>query len=223
MTPVPVKILFLEDDNTDLKLMKYELREAGFNHIGCHVSTKKDFLHELVNFQPDVVLADYSLPMFNGMHAFRLFKEQNMFIPFILVTGSLTEEIAVECIKEGVDDVVLKSNYKRLVQIISRCMEIKQLENESRRISNELNTAQDELERIRTESEKMRAHDLLSSREFEILCLIAKGSSIKQIAGQLNLSSATIATYRARLLEKLNLKSNVDLARFALRNKLIEE
>ena len=219
----PIKILFLEDNSDDLALMKYELREAALSYIACQVSTKKDFLKELVKFQPGVVLADYSLPMFNGMHAFRLFKEQGMCIPFILVTGSLTEEVAVECINEGVDDVVLKCNFKRLPQIISRSLEIKKLEKEKQRISDELKRSKQELEKLRKEAEKARTQDLLSNREYEILCLIARGLSIKEIASRLHLSSATVATYRARLLEKMNMKSNVDLTRFVLNNKLIEE
>jgi DNA-binding NarL/FixJ family response regulator len=218
----PVKILFLEDNNDDCTLIKYELRTASFSYSSFQVSTKKDFLDALETFKPDVILADYSLPAFNGMHAFKLFREQNICIPFILVTGFLTEEVAMECISEGVDDVVLKSNFKRLTQIIARSLELKKLEQDKQRISEELDRSNHELERLRTEAEKARAHELLSNREFEILCLIAHGSSIKEIASQLNLSPATVATYRARLLEKLNLKSNVDLTLFAVHNKLID-
>ena len=75
---------------------------------------------------------------------------------------------------------------------------------------------------MKEKAETARAHDILSNREFNILCLIASGKSIKEIAGQLILSPATVATYRARLLEKMDLKSNVDLTRYSLQNKLID-
>jgi DNA-binding NarL/FixJ family response regulator len=63
---------------------------------------------------------------------------------------------------------------------------------------------------------------LLSSREFEILCLIASGKVVKEIADKLSLSPSTIATYRARLMEKLELKSNVELTQYAIRNNLVK-
>lgn len=219
----PYKILFLEDEAQDVELMRNELDTAGFKNVSKQVSSKKDFLESLETFEPDIILADYTLPMFNGMHAFRLFKENNQnLIPFILVTGSLNEDMALEYLHEGVDDFILKSSYKRLPSVIIRNLEIKKIEKEMEKISTELESKNDELRILREKSEKARAWELLSTREFEILCLIASGKSIKEIACQLFLSPATIATYRARFLEKLNLKSNVELTRYAMQNKLID-
>lgn len=215
------KILFLEDDEEDVEQMIYELKQEDFKPVSKRVTSKKDFLDALTKFQPDIILADYTLPTFNGMHAFRLFKEQKKTIPFIIVTGSLNEQLALECLSEGVDDFILKSSYKRLPSVIIRNLEIKKAEKERKKISAELERINDELKLLREKAEKERGHELLSNREYEILCLIASGESIKEIADQLFLSPATVATYRARLLEKMNLKSNVDLTRYALRNKLI--
>lgn len=215
------KILFLEDDEEDVEQMIYELKQEDFKPVSKRVTSKKDFLDALTKFQPDIILADYTLPTFNGMHAFRLFKEQKKTIPFIIVTGSLNEQLALECLSEGVDDFILKSSYKRLPSIIIRILKIKKAEKEREKISDELERINDELKLLREKAEKERTHKLLSKREYEILCLIASGESIKEIADQLFLSPATVATYRARLLEKMNLKSNVDLTRYALRNKLI--
>src|SRR5687768_11753024 len=116
----PCKILFLEDEASDIELMERELTRSHFKFVSKHVSTKKDFLNALSSFKPDIILADYSLPMFNGMHAFRLFREKNICIPFILVTGALPEEMALECLSEGIDDFVLKSGFRRLPQVIAR-------------------------------------------------------------------------------------------------------
>ncbi|MDB5013578.1 MAG: arcB [Daejeonella sp.] len=215
------KILFLEDEAQDVELMKHELDIAGFKNISTRVSSKKDFLDALANFKPDIILADYLLPMFNGMHAFRLFKEQKNLAPFILVTGTLSEELAIEYLLEGVDDFILKSSYKRLPSVITRNLEMKKANEEKEKICSELERKNEELRIFRINDEKARAYKLLSKREFEILCLIASGKSIKEIADQLFLSPATIATYRARFLEKLNLKSNVELTRYAMRNNLI--
>jgi DNA-binding NarL/FixJ family response regulator len=215
------RILFLEDNVHDVELMKQELQHAGFNSFK-HVTSKKDFLDALDDFKPDIILADYSLPMFNGMHAFRLFKEKQIFIPFILVTGSLNEQLAAECLSEGVDDFILKSGYSRLPSIITRSLEIKSLEKEKEKIAAELQSKNEELKLLRENAEKARAHELLSNREFEILCLIGSGRSIKEIADQLFISPATVATYRARILEKTDMKSNVDLARYVIEHKLLD-
>jgi two-component system invasion response regulator UvrY len=216
------KILFLEDDEDDVELVKHELEKSGVKMTFRRVSSKKDYLFELDHFKPDVILADYALPMFNGMHAFRLFKEREVSIPFILITGVLTEQLAHECQNEGVDDFVLKSRFSSLPTVITRNLEIKKAEVEKRRITGELEKSNNELQSLRVKSEKSKIQEMLSPREFEILCLIASGVSIKEMAEQLCLSPATIATYRARLLEKMNLKTNVDLTRYALRNHLVE-
>ncbi|MBC7747337.1 MAG: response regulator transcription factor, partial [Methylotenera sp.] len=203
----PIKILFLEDEEQDIELMQFELKKAGINFIYRHVITKKDFLEALVSFKPDIILADYMLPMFNGMHAFQLFREYKMHIPFILVTGSLNEELTLECLQEGIDDFVLKSSYKQLPAVFERNLKIKNLERETEKISEELRKNNEELEGLKSSAEKAKAYQILSKRELNILCLIASGKTIIDIANELFLSPATVATYRARLMEKLNLKS----------------
>jgi DNA-binding NarL/FixJ family response regulator len=222
LSPPAIKVLFIEDDANDVKLMNRELQSAGINSIFKRVLSKKEFLFELEDFKPDVIVADYSLPMFNGMHAFRLFKEKKNPAPFILVTGSLDEQTALECLNEGVDDYILKSGFKRLPSIITRNLEIKRREIENKRIAAELESSKVQLMQLHQKTEKAKLHEHLSNREFEIFCMIASGKSVKEIAAQLFLSPATVATYRARVLEKMNLVSNVDITLYALRHKLID-
>jgi DNA-binding NarL/FixJ family response regulator len=221
-SPSSVKILFLEDSEQDVEFMVFELGVAGISVVPKQVSSKKDFLDALESFEPHVILADYSLPMFNGMHAFRLFKERNLSIPFILVTGALTEQLAVECLSEGIDDFILKESFKRLPSMILRCLENKKAQHEKQVLSLQLETKNQELAVLKEQSEKTKLHELLSNREFEILCLIAIGKSIKEIADQLFLSPATVATYRMRVLEKMRLKSNVDITLYAVHNHLVD-
>ncbi|HEY8657501.1 MAG TPA: response regulator [Hanamia sp.] len=95
---IACKILFLEDEEQDVELMKHELDLAGFKNISLRVFSKKQFLQALTDFKPDIILADYSLPSFNGMHAFQLFRKQNNCIPFILVTSTLDYELSAECL-----------------------------------------------------------------------------------------------------------------------------
>src|ERR1044071_2979731 len=182
----PFKILFLENEKQDVELMLHELKKDGIKNISKRVSTKKDFLDSLLNFKPDIILSDYSLPMFNGMHAFRLTKEKNSLIPFVLVTGTLTEELALECMHEGIDDFVLKSNLTRLPAVIVRQLQMKELRKEKQEIAAELEKKNEELKMLQAENEQSKIRELLSSRELEILILIAGGNSVKEIADQLS-------------------------------------
>lgn len=108
------RILMVEDTAFDTELIERELRKARFPFSSKCVQTKDAFLEALTEFEPDIILSDYGLPQFNGLEAFRLLRERRLDTPFILVTGSLTEEVAIECMKEGIDDYILKTNLQRL-------------------------------------------------------------------------------------------------------------
>lgn len=110
-----VHILILEDVAIDAELTERELRKANITFTSKRVETKEAFLRALREFDPDVVLSDYALPQFSGLEALRLLKkESRRDVPFILITGSLTEEVAVKCMKEGAHDYILKTSLKRL-------------------------------------------------------------------------------------------------------------
>src|ERR1035438_10903071 len=107
-----IKILILEDVLSDLELILNELKKAkiGFKHL--HVETKKDFKKGLVEFNPDLILSDYFLRQFTGMEALKITMEFSPLIPFIIITGSINEKVAVECIKAGAVDYVTKDHLR---------------------------------------------------------------------------------------------------------------
>ena len=157
-----IKILFLEDTASDVELMKYELKKAEMNYVYEHVETESEFLRSLHEFNPDVILSDYSLPSFDGMKAFKLFKEQNLMIPFILVTSNISEQLALDCLNEGIDDFILKSSFGRVPKSITRAIEKKNIEKEKEKISIELFDSQIQLRKlvnqIQIAREAERAH-----------------------------------------------------------------
>lgn len=122
------RILMLEDVPTDAELIERELRANGLAFNAKRVDTKEAFAEALVEFAPDLILSDYNLPQFSGLEALRLLKERALDIPFILVTGSLTEEIAVLCMKEGAYDYILKGSLKRLSSAIEKALDQKEIE-----------------------------------------------------------------------------------------------
>lgn len=117
-----LKILILEDRKEDVILIKRELKNSGLNFILVDVDEKTEYVNSLENFQPDIILSDHSLPRFNSMEALQICRENQIDIPFILVTGTVSEEFAAQCIKNGADDYVLKSNIKRLSTSIEQAL-----------------------------------------------------------------------------------------------------
>jgi PAS domain S-box-containing protein len=108
------RILIVEDAALDAELMERALLEAGLRFETKRVETAPQLLEALESFRPDVVLSDFNLPRLDGMTALRHVREQAPHLPFLLVTGSLNEETAVECMKAGAADYVLKDRMKRI-------------------------------------------------------------------------------------------------------------
>jgi len=127
-----IRILILEDSPADVELQEHELRKAGLVFFSKVVDTREAFLKEIDEFFPDLILSDYALPSFNGLAALRIAKEKCPDVPFILVTGKLGEEFAIENLNKGVTDYVLKNNLKRLVPLVKRALEEAKLMTERR-------------------------------------------------------------------------------------------
>ena len=126
-----LRALILEDRQSDVELMLYELRRAGFEVEWELVETETDYLRYL-DTEIDVILADFTLPQFDALRALGLLQERNLDIPFIVVTGSVSEEAAVECMKRGASDYLLKDRLARLGPALEQALHAKKLRDESR-------------------------------------------------------------------------------------------
>jgi PAS domain S-box-containing protein len=116
-------ILIVEDKLSDFELAQRAISESLKNCMFQRVETQKDFLTALETFQPDVILSDYTLPKFDGLKALQLCLEQTPLIPFIIWTGSTREDTAVECMKSGASDYIIKDHIKRLGPAIARALD----------------------------------------------------------------------------------------------------
>ena len=129
---ISLKILILEDSAEDVSLMERELKRSGIEFMSKVVKTRQDYESAIHEFNPDVILSDHSLPQFNSIEAMKIWKEHRLatglMIPFILITGSVSEEFAVQCIKAGADDYILKDRLKRLPASILSALEKIRLE-----------------------------------------------------------------------------------------------
>lgn len=108
------KILHVEDSPGDSDLVRRQLQKGAFTFTYTIVDTKENYIKAIAELNPDVILCDHALPQFDSYTALEIYKELKLEIPFILVTGSVSEEYAVEMIKNGIDDYLLKTNLQRL-------------------------------------------------------------------------------------------------------------
>jgi PAS domain S-box-containing protein len=129
--PTPLKVLIIEDRPADAELMAYALERAGFAPDWQRVETEADYLVQL-ELNPDIILADHNLPDFNAPRALDLLKGRGLDIPLIVVTGSISEEVAVARIKQGAADYILKDRPTRLGPAVARALEEKGLRQERR-------------------------------------------------------------------------------------------
>ncbi|MFA6292683.1 MAG: ATP-binding protein [Victivallales bacterium] len=155
-----LKILFLEDSLEDCLLNLREVRKAGYDPEWKCVESRVEFLSALETFPPDIILSDYSMPQFTATTALELLREKDKVTPFIMISGTVGEEIAVEMLKKGADDYLLKDRLSRLGQSVRKAMEQKELL----------------LEKIRVDAEILRVEKLLQqSQKMEALGTLAGG------------------------------------------------
>jgi len=133
----PLHVLILEDREQDAELMVHELRRAGFDPQWQRVDTEGDFLAHL-NQELDVVLADYSLPQFDAQRALEHLQKRGLDVPFIIVSGCIGEERAVECMKYGATDYLLKDRLTRLGQAVRKAVDEKCIRDDRHRVEEQL-------------------------------------------------------------------------------------
>ncbi len=155
----PIRILIVEDRAIDAELLVREVQRAGFRPEWQRVELEADFLAAL-DHAPDLILSDYSLPHFDGITAVVLLRQRGLDTPFILVSGIVGEDVAVEAMKRGATDYLLKDRIGRLGSAIERALEQKRLQDERRLADREIRNQLAELQRW---------HEVMLDREDRIL------------------------------------------------------
>lgn len=130
----PLRVLIVEDSEDDVELLVYELELGGYNPIYQRVDTAENTLAALEEQEWELVIADYSMPQFNATAALSLLQEKGLDLPFIIVSGTITEETAVAAMKAGVHDYLTKDNLARLVPAVERELREALVRKEHRRV-----------------------------------------------------------------------------------------
>ncbi len=142
----PIRILILEDSAVDAELVANEIRNAKIDFVSRQVETEKAFRMELDRFRPDIILSDYSLPAFDGLSALAIARELCPDVPFVLISGAIGEELAIDILKKGATDYVLKDRLSRLAPAVRRALDEARERDERRRAEQALDDYRVEIE-----------------------------------------------------------------------------
>ncbi len=209
-----LKVLVIDD----FPLFRRGVRDLvieGFHGAKIGEAGNAHEMLELLRLKPwDVAVMDISMPGMNGLDALKQVKLEFPDLPVLILSMHPEEQYAIRTIKAGADGYLTKSSApEELVKAIKKVHE------GGKYVSAELGEA---LAFTASRGSEKRPHELLSDREYEVLCLIGSGKTVGEIAVATNLSVTTISTYRARILEKMRMKTNAELVRYAIQQGLVE-
>lgn len=178
-------ILIAEDDPLDAELILRELRRAGFELEWTRVDTEKDYIRNLTG-KLDLVISDYQMPQFDGLRALELLKVSGLAIPFIIISGTIGEDTAVQAMKMGAADYLLKDRLARLEQAVRHALAQTRLRLEREQV---LRTLRESEEKLRHIFDGISAFVGLFSRDGVVLelnqaALLSVGAERKDIIGR---------------------------------------
>ena len=209
-----INILIADDHVIVRKGMIQVLSSAPDIVVAAEAGTGHEAIDKIRKNRYDVVVLDISLPGKNGLEVLKQIKLEYPAQPVLVLSMYSEDHYAVRVLKAGGSGYITKENANNeLVAAIRMIAQGRKFITPSlaEKLAGELHPADDKL-----------PHEKLTDREFNILCLIAKGRSSNEIADDLSLSVKTVATYRTRLLEKMDMKSNSEITYYAVQNRLVE-
>lgn len=209
-----IRIIVVDDHSLVRAGLIKVLKEEEDMEIVAEANGYIQLIASLKQQSPDIVLVDISMPGKNGLEVVKELRQEFPNIKTLVLSMHPEDRFSVRAIKAGASGYVTKESAAE--ELVSA---IRQVYHGGKYITP--GVAQKLANTFEVESEKL-AHERLSDRELQVLSMIAEGKKIKEIATELSLSPTTVATYRARVLEKMQLKSSVEITSYALRNNLIE-
>jgi two-component system, NarL family, invasion response regulator UvrY len=208
-----IKILIIDDYMIFREGIKRVLGSASDIKVAGEASNGNDALLALKRNHYDVVVQDLAQPYVEGLDLLRRIKRQEPDLPVLVLSYFPEEQFAVRALKEGASGYLTKESVPDdLIDAIRKAARGRKY------ISAAL---AESLASSMTGEKESRPHEYLSSREFQVFSMITTGKSVKEMSSELSLARTTVTSYRTRIFDKLRFKTNADLIRYAVENRIV--
>lgn len=209
-----IHVLIADDHAIVRQGLRQILSETSDLLVSGEADDGVDAMHLARAREWDVVLLDVSMPNRNGIDTLKMLKKEFPRLPVLILSMHPEEQYAVRALKAGASGYLTKQSAPELLVTA-----IRQVASGHKYVSPSLAM---KLAELISEDSDRPVHETLSDREYQILCLIAAGRTLTQIAEELNISVKTVSEYRKRLLEKMRLETNAELIHYSLKVGLVE-
>jgi two-component system invasion response regulator UvrY len=210
-----MKILIIDDHEVVRRGLRQILSDAFPSALFGEAATSQEALDLATREKWDILLLDINIPGRNGLEVLEEVHKDQPKTPVLVLSAFPEQDFAIRALKLGASGYLTKQSASDELHAAVR----KALEG-GKYVTASL--AEKLAARLGQDLQQTPPHEALSNRELQILRMIASGKTIKEIASELSLSEKTIATYRARIAEKLNLATNVEFTRYALKHNLVQ-
>lgn len=208
-----LRILIADDHTVVRKGLRQILLDEFSNAEISEVADAEELINKVMSDTWDVVISDLSMPGRSGLDALQQIKLSFPDLPVLILSIHPEEQYAIRALKSGASGYLSKDTAPdELVKAVQRVLLGKKYISQA---------IAEKLANNFSPDTSLQPHENLSDREFDVMKLLANGKSVSDIAEMLSLSVTTVSTYRARVMVKMTLKSNSDLTRYAIENKLI--
>jgi DNA-binding NarL/FixJ family response regulator len=208
-----LKILIADDHAVVRKGLKQILLEEYPSAMIGEVGDAESLIAEVVKEDWGIVICDMSMPGRSGLDALTQLKQVTPHIPVLIMSMHPEDQYALRVLKAGAAGYLGKDNiHDNIIKAVQTVQLGKKFITPAiaEKLANALG-----------EDTTLQPHEILSDREFDVFKLLAGGKAVSDIAAQLSLSATTVSTYRSRIMEKMNMKNNAELTRYALEKQLI--
>lgn len=212
-----INVIIADDHPLVREGVKKVLKKGSLDiEVTCEASSADELMNRLHTSNPDLVILDIGMPGKSGLDMLKEINHKYDGLPVLMLSMHPEDRFAVRSIKAGAYGYINKESVtNKLVEAVETIVKKRK-----RYISD---AVAEQLALELNDDKSKRPHERLSDREYQVMCMIASGKKVKEIASKLSLSPRTIHTYRSRLMEKMDLKSNVAITRYALSHHLIDE
>jgi two-component system invasion response regulator UvrY len=209
-----MKILIADDHAVVREGLKQVLSENADLIVAAEASTGQEVIDKIAKNDFDLIVLDISMPGRGGLDILKEIKIQKPKLPVLVLSMYPEEQYAVRVLKTGASGYLTKESAPdELVRAIRQISQGKKYVSPSlaEKLALDLEISSDR-----------PPHETLSDREYQVMCMIASGKTLKEISEELSLSIKTISTYRTRIMEKMKMKSNAELTHYAIKNRLVD-